>query len=50
METIDTVKRAECVECPWTGDYGREIMALVEALEHFSETGHYAKVVEAAQP
>lgn len=52
METIDTGKRAECVECSFMGDYhsGGVDLATVEALEHLVETGHYAKVVEAVQP
>jgi len=50
MKVIDIPSRAECVECPWMGEYhesGGVNLAVVEALEHLVETGHYAKVCEA---
>ena len=52
MKVIEIPTRAECVECPFLGDYhsGAVDLATAEALEHFAHTGHYVRVFEASRP
>lgn len=43
--------RPECLECPWTGDYGNEICAPSEQkLLHEVFSGHLVEMVDAPEP